>query len=63
MTSENPAALFGLTTKGKLLPGMDADFIILDDEDRLIQTYVNGVCVYDYHQEATVNPRFIDQLQ
>ena len=42
---------------------MDADFIILDDEDRLIQTYVNGVCVYDYHQEATVNPRFIDQLQ
>lgn len=63
MTSENPAALFGLTTKGKLLPGMDADFIILDDEDRLIQTYVNGVCVFDHHQEATVNPRFIDQLQ
>lgn len=42
MTSGNQAKEFGLAKKGKLAPGLDADFNILDQELNLVQTYSLG---------------------
>lgn len=42
MATENPAKLMGLTTKGKIEVGMDADFIIVDDDFKLIKAIARG---------------------
>lgn len=47
MTSLNPARLLHLDErKGSIKEGKDADFIILDAQDRLLAVYVEGCCVY-----------------
>jgi N-acetylglucosamine-6-phosphate deacetylase len=42
MTSSNPATILGLSTKGKLQPGYDADFVILDEAFNVLQTWIGG---------------------
>lgn len=42
MATENPARLMGLTTKGKIEVGYDADFIIVDDQFNLIRAIARG---------------------
>lgn len=43
MASLNPARVIGLeATKGALEAGRDADLVVLDDELRIVQTYVAG---------------------
>lgn len=42
MATEVPARLMGLTEKGKIEVGMDADFIIVDDEFNLIKSVARG---------------------
>ena len=42
MATENPARLMGLDTKGKIEVGMDADFIIVDDDFNLIASVARG---------------------
>ena len=42
MATENPARLMGLDTKGKIEVGMDADFIIVDGDFRLIASVARG---------------------
>ena len=42
MATENPARLMGLDTKGKIEVGMDADFIIVDDEFGLVASVARG---------------------
>lgn len=44
MASETPAKLINVK-KGRLLPGYDADFIVLDDELNVITTVVGGEIV------------------
>ncbi|MBS6373155.1 MAG: N-acetylglucosamine-6-phosphate deacetylase [Erysipelotrichaceae bacterium] len=47
MTSLNPASLLGIADhKGSILENKDADFIILNQKDELLATYVQGNCVY-----------------
>jgi N-acetylglucosamine-6-phosphate deacetylase len=46
MASENPARLLGLTHKGGLTPGFDADIVLLDERHRVQATYVRGVPAY-----------------
>ncbi len=41
MMTENPATLLGLSHKGKLLPGYDADLVLFDDDIR-VQTVIVG---------------------
>ncbi len=41
-----PAALLGLTTKGRLLEGFDADIIVLDETGSCCRTFLSGVQTY-----------------
>jgi N-acetylglucosamine-6-phosphate deacetylase len=46
MGTLNPARLLGLTTKGRLAPGADADLVLWDDEVQPVMTWVTGQRVY-----------------
>ena len=47
MASTNPAGVLGLEQhKGRIQEGLDADLVLLDDELKVIQTWVGGRCVY-----------------
>ena len=42
MASANPARALGLSTKGRLEAGADADFVVLSAELEVQQTFVAG---------------------
>jgi N-acetylglucosamine-6-phosphate deacetylase len=46
MASEVPARLLGLGAKGRLAEGCDADFVMLDDELRVVATFREGRCLF-----------------
>ena len=46
MASEVPARVLGLSSKGRLAPGCDADLVLLDEHLRVQATYVAGVSVF-----------------
>jgi N-acetylglucosamine-6-phosphate deacetylase len=46
MCSTTPARELGLADYGALVPGGSADFVVLDYDFRVIETYIAGVCVY-----------------
>ncbi|MEP6937462.1 MAG: N-acetylglucosamine-6-phosphate deacetylase [Chthoniobacterales bacterium] len=53
MATMNPAAAIGLEKrKGALIPGADADFVVLSPELHVLQTYVAGECVYSASGDA-----------
>ena len=53
MASANPAQVLGLAgSKGRLLPGYDADLVLLDDDFRVRQTWVAGSTVYNKNKES-----------
>eukprot|EP01056_Protomagalhaensia_sp_Gyna25_P005612 Protomagalhaensia_sp_Gyna_25__5611@NODE_779_length_2635_cov_41_902928_g611_i0_p1_GENE_NODE_779_length_2635_cov_41_902928_g611_i0NODE_779_length_2635_cov_41_902928_g611_i0_p1_ORF_typecomplete_len480_score70_69Amidohydro_1/PF01979_20/3_3e24Amidohydro_3/PF07969_11/13Amidohydro_3/PF07969_11/3_3e08_NODE_779_length_2635_cov_41_902928_g611_i05051944 len=46
--SLHPAEMLGVSSiKGHLNPGADADFLIIDDDVRVFQTWINGELAYD----------------
>jgi len=47
MGTLNPARLLGLTRKGRLEPGADADLVLWEDDLRPAQTWVAGNCTYE----------------
>ena len=47
LASLNPARKYGLTNKGEIKEANDADFIIVDSDLEVINTYVEGMCVFD----------------
>ena len=42
MASEVPARVMGQSAKGRLAPGCDADLVLLDEDLRVLATYVGG---------------------
>jgi N-acetylglucosamine-6-phosphate deacetylase len=47
LASENPARVLGLgDRKGRIKPGYDADFSIIDEKLLVKSCYVAGKCVY-----------------
>ena len=46
MVTASPANLLGLTNKGRLSPGADADLVLLDTNGRILTTYIGGQLVY-----------------
>ena len=47
MASTNPAQVLGLDDrKGKIQPGYDADMVLLDDQLRVVQTWIGGRSCY-----------------
>lgn len=47
LMTANPAALLGFEKKGAIAPGMDADFVLLDQELQVCATVVGGRTVYN----------------
>lgn len=60
MASLNPAKKYGFSNhKGSLEVGKDADFIVVSDDFKVLNTYVLGECVYDVnHTKVIFNPNF-----
>jgi len=47
LVSANPAGVIGLDhCKGRLAPGYDADFVVLDEQLNVLQTWVGGKCCF-----------------
>jgi len=47
LVSANPAEVIGLSErKGKLKAGYDADFVILNNQLEVVQTWISGKCLY-----------------
>ena len=62
MAALNPAIAYGLaSTKGSLKVGKDADFVIIDDDFNVCETYVEGKKVYDCQVDHDLfNQMFLD---
>ena len=60
MSSRNPAQVYGAPQKGRLAAGMDADFIIIDEDYQVLKTFREGRCVYDAEKDTDLfNPDFL----
>jgi N-acetylglucosamine-6-phosphate deacetylase len=46
MATQTPADILGLTTKGRIQPGADADLILIDGQFEVLWTMVGGKLVY-----------------
>ena len=46
MASETPADILGLSKKGRIAPGADADLVVLDQEGFVKETIVDGETMY-----------------
>lgn len=48
LLSTNPAKVLGADDKkGRLAVGYDADFVVMDDELEVLQTWINGKCFFE----------------
>jgi N-acetylglucosamine-6-phosphate deacetylase len=47
MGTLNPARVLGLSRKGRLEPGADADVVLWEDDLRPAKTWVGGICTYE----------------
>jgi N-acetylglucosamine-6-phosphate deacetylase len=53
LVSTNPAWVIGLDhRKGQLKPGYDADFVILDKQLNVLQTWIGGECHFKTHHNS-----------
>ena len=48
MAAATPARLLGLEHKGRIVPGCDADIVILDEALHVTHTFVAGQVVYQH---------------
>lgn len=55
MASLYPAEAIGAETKGQLMAGKDADFIMLDDRLDLLSTWIGGKPVYTAREEIALS--------
>ncbi|MEA4911365.1 MAG: amidohydrolase family protein [Oscillospiraceae bacterium] len=63
LSSLNACRKYGFgDRKGSLLPGKDADFVIISDDYRALETYVGGVKVFDRKTEgnSVFNPQMLE---
>jgi N-acetylglucosamine-6-phosphate deacetylase len=47
MGTLNPARLLGLTNKGRIAVGVDADLVLWTDDLQPVKTWVGGKCIYE----------------
>lgn len=52
MSSLNACDFYGIKNKGSLKEGKDADFVVIDDDYHVIETYREGVKVYDSKKDG-----------
>jgi hypothetical protein len=53
MTSANVAEEMGWSQKGRIAPGADADFVLVDDALKVHATYIAGRCVYQSSEQRS----------
>ncbi len=53
MATRFPAEACGAGTKGRLAAGMDADFLLLSQDLRLLSTWIGGACVFEAPMAVT----------
>lgn len=58
MTSKNPAEFLGLTNKGSIEIGKDADFVIIDENYQVLETYLEGTRIYQIGDVIEKNLEF-----
>ena len=64
MASENPAKVYGATSKGRIEAGMDADITIINDDYDVLYTLVEGKVVYDHKKDTDIfNNTFLDMFK
>ncbi|MGN1343228.1 MAG: N-acetylglucosamine-6-phosphate deacetylase [Traorella sp.] len=64
MSSQNPAKVYEATTKGSLEIGKDADFVVLNDDFEVLQTYREGHCIYNHEIDKHLfNEAFLNQTK
>jgi N-acetylglucosamine-6-phosphate deacetylase len=54
MASETPAEILGMFEKGRIMPGADADLVVLSTEGMVEETIVAGETVYHGRGESDV---------
>lgn len=55
MMAENPAKILGLSGKGRLLPGYDADIVLFDEQVRARSVYYRGRLVITANESKGEN--------
>jgi N-acetylglucosamine-6-phosphate deacetylase len=45
MMTATPARILGLSRKGRLAPGCDADIVLFDDDVRVSRVYIAGQAI------------------
>lgn len=52
MSASNPCSFYGVSNKGSLTVGKDADFVVIDDDYRTLVTYREGLKIYDSKEDT-----------
>ena len=64
MSSYNPAKVYGAESKGSLEAGKDADFVVVDDDFRVLETYREGKCIYHHEKDTDLyNWTFLEKCK
>ena len=64
MSSYNPAKVYGAESKGSLEAGKDADFVVVDDDFRVLETYREGKCIYHHEKDTDLyNWAFLEKCK
>lgn len=62
MACRVPSLKYGFNSKGELAKDMDADFVIIDEDFNVYETYVEGNKVYDVNVDKMVlNPKVLER--
>lgn len=60
LSSLNASRVYGLESKGSIAIGKDADFVVIDDNYKVIKTYSEGRKVFDADVDKDIfNPEFL----
>lgn len=59
MASLNPSVVYGMKNKGSIKIGLDADYIVIDENFEVIETVVEGNCIYKNDEPNPINQKFI----
>ena len=64
MSSYNPAKVYNAESKGSLEVGKDADFVVVDDDFCVLETYREGKCIYHHEKDTDLyNWTFLEKCK
>lgn len=63
MSSLNPARKYGLTHKGSLAVGKDADFVVIDENYKVVETWCEGQNIYHHTDTPEYNEAYLREYK